>query len=290
MLLVEFNTDGAVVAAEDVGEDKAVLQAGEQAVGKDEIVDAPAHVFLSGVVHIAPPGVFHPIGVEGAEAVGKAGGQQVGEFAPFFVGKAGGEVVGFGVFEVDFFVGHVQVAAIDHRLVLIQPQDVVPQGILPLHPIVQADQLPLGVGCVDAQEVKVLKFQGDGAALVVVLGDPQTVLHRQRLPLGKHGGAGITLLFGAVPVLIIAVGGKVGLPRLHFGFLNAEKVRIRLFKKLGKALVQAGSEAVNVPRDKFHRITSGVLYHLGREIATFAKRTSVIFSNGLWIMRKCLLQ
>ena len=46
--------------------------------------------------------------------------------------------------------------------------------------------------------------------------------------------------------------GKFSLIRLHLGLLYAEKIRVRLGKKLGKALGQAGSESVDVPGYKFH--------------------------------------
>lgn len=40
----------------------------------------------------------------------------MGEVVAFLVGEAGAEAVGFGVGEVDFFVGYIEVAADDDGL------------------------------------------------------------------------------------------------------------------------------------------------------------------------------
>ena len=150
-------------------------------------------------------------------------------------------------------MSHVQIATIDHRLLCIQGTEVFPQGVLPGHTVVQPCQLPLGVGGVDAHQVKILVFQGDGSALRIMLGNSQAVGHGKGLVFGKDSRTGIALLFGAVPILKIALRGKFRLAGLHFGLLQAEEVRIRLGKEIGKALPQAGAEAVNIPRNKFHK-------------------------------------
>ena len=54
--------------------------------------------------------------MQGAEGVGEAGGEQLGEFAAFFVGEARVAAVGLRVFEVDLLMRDVQVAADDDGL------------------------------------------------------------------------------------------------------------------------------------------------------------------------------
>lgn len=66
-----------MVTAHHVGEDKTVPKIGSQAVGQHKVVDAPAHILLSGVVYIAPPGIKHSIGIQRAEGIDKAAGKKL---------------------------------------------------------------------------------------------------------------------------------------------------------------------------------------------------------------------
>ena len=88
-----------------------------QLFGDHEIVDAPACVRSAGVSDIAPPAVFAGfIRIEMAEAVDETGAEQLGELAALLVGEAGVFMVGLGVFEVDFLMRDVQIAAENDRL------------------------------------------------------------------------------------------------------------------------------------------------------------------------------
>ena len=49
---IDHESDGAVVAAEDLVLDKAVGNLGEEPVGDDEVVDAPSGVAFAGLEHI----------------------------------------------------------------------------------------------------------------------------------------------------------------------------------------------------------------------------------------------
>jgi recombination protein RecA len=57
--------------------------------------------------------------------------------------KAGGEMIGFRILEVDFFVSHVQISAINHGFVLVEFHHVLAQSIFPSHSIVKASQFAL---------------------------------------------------------------------------------------------------------------------------------------------------
>ena len=150
-------------------------------------------------------------------------------------------------------MGHIQIAAVDHRLFLIQLHQVGAQIVLPLHPIVDAGQPLLGVGGVDVHQIKLRVFQRDGPALVAVLLRPDAVAHAQRRLLAVAGGAGIALFLGTVKILGVALRLKFRLPGLALGLLQAEDVRIQRGKTLGKALFQHRPQAVHVPADEFHR-------------------------------------
>ncbi len=56
-MLGEVDGDGAVVGAEDVGEDFGLGEAVGEGVGDAEVVDAPADVALACAGAVGPPGV-----------------------------------------------------------------------------------------------------------------------------------------------------------------------------------------------------------------------------------------
>ena len=224
------------------------------AAGNDKVINAPARVLLPGVEAVAPPAVLHLIRVQQAEAVGKACVQQFGHLAALLIGKACTHVVGLVVFDVDLPVGHVQIAAQDHRLLRVQRQQVGPEGILPLHAVVQPLQAVLAVGGVAVHQIEPRVFQCQHPALVVVLLDADAHSHGQRHLTAPACRAGVALFLGRIGVLGVAVRGKVGLTGLHLGLLHREDVGVQLRKALGKAVGQAGAQAVDVPADEFHAL------------------------------------
>ena len=74
----------------------------------------------------------------------------------------------------------------------------------------------------------------------------------QRGVLRKNSGAGVAFLFGGVPELQIAWKIEADLLRLKLGFLQTEEIGMQRFKTICKALLHAGAQAVDVPRDKTH--------------------------------------
>ena len=82
---------------------------------------------------------------------------------------------------------------------------------------------------------------------MVMLIHTHTAYHFQRLAFGKQGCTTVALLFGAVPVLLIAVTIHLCLSRLHLSLLQTEHVRIQCMENILKALAQAGTQAVYIP-------------------------------------------
>ena len=116
-----------MVTAHYFGKNTAILYLVHDSLGYNEIVDSPPDVLFTSVIHIAPPGILHLFGIERAEGVAKTALEQFGKFAPFLVRKACAEMVCFRVFEVDFLVGNVKVAAVDYRFFLVKRLDIIPQ-------------------------------------------------------------------------------------------------------------------------------------------------------------------
>ena len=54
---IQFQAHGAVVGAKNIGVDGGIGDPILHPVGDQKVVDAPAGVLLSGLEHIAPPGV-----------------------------------------------------------------------------------------------------------------------------------------------------------------------------------------------------------------------------------------
>ena len=201
---------------------------------------------------VAPPAVLHLIRVHHPEAVGKPGRQQLGHLGPLLVGKACAHPVGLCVLDVHFGVGYVQVAAQDHRLFRVQPQQVGAEGVLPGHAVVQPLQPVLAVGGVAVHQIKARVFQREHPAFVVMLLQPDAGGHGQRHLPAPAGRAGVALFLGRVCIFCVALRGKIRLTGLHLGLLYRENIGVQRGKAVGKAVGQAGPQAVHIPADEFH--------------------------------------
>jgi len=104
-----------------IGQNLRLPYAGNQAFTYDKVIQPPPYVSLPRIAHVAPPTVgILPVRIQAAEGIHKAAGQQPGHLGALLVGKAGAQTVGACVFDVDFLMGYVQVAAQDHRLFGVQ--------------------------------------------------------------------------------------------------------------------------------------------------------------------------
>ena len=220
----------------------------KEAVAHEPIVDAPASVFLTRLEAVAPPriDVAH-IRIAGAPCVGEARREELGEFAAFFVGKAGIHPVGLGVLEVDFLMSHVHVTTYQYGLLRVECHEILAEGVVPCHTVVETSQPVLCIWGIDGDDVEVLVFQRDDTSFVVVFIYAHTINDAQRLVLGEDGGTGVALLVGVVPVALIALEGDVQLALLHLCLLQTEEISIETAKDVAEALTIAGTQAVDIP-------------------------------------------
>ena len=144
-------------------------------------------------------------------------------------------------------MGHVQIAAVDHRLLGVQLHEIGADIVLPRHAVVQPRQLILGVGGVAADQIEVLELRRDDPSLVAVYVIPEVVGHGQGLAACEHGGAGVARLVGAVPEAVVALQRKGCLLRAHLRLLQADDIGVRQCAEIQKALIQTGPQAVDVP-------------------------------------------
>ena len=86
-----------MVASHNLVHNKAVLDTFKESFRNDEIINAPAYVFCSRPVHIAPPRIQHGIGVKASERILKATFEQLGELASLLVGESCAEMICFWI-------------------------------------------------------------------------------------------------------------------------------------------------------------------------------------------------
>jgi len=201
---------------------------------------------------VAPPAVLYLVRVEGTETVRKASRQQLGHLGPLLVGKAGAHPVGLGVLDIHFGMSHIQVAAEDDRLFCVQPQQVGPEIVFPLHPVIQPLEAVLAVGGVAVDKIELRIFQRQHPALVVMLVDANARRHGQRLGPAPAGRAAVALFLRRVSIFCVAFRRKIRLARLHLGLLYREDVGVQRGKACGEIVGQAGPQAIDVPADEFH--------------------------------------
>ena len=204
-----------------------------------------------------------------AEGVGETGAEQRSEFGTFFIGETGVTAVGLRVFQVDFLMSHVEVAAKNHRLFGIELLEVGSKVVFPLHAIVESAQFVLRVRHIGGHQIEVGHLKRDYASLVVVKVDADAIAHAQRCVAGEDCRARIAFFVGIVPIRLIALEVQVKLSGLHFGFLKAEEVGIELLECVLKSFSHTGTKPVHVPRYEFHNcyvknvfvINNGLTFH-----------------------------
>ena len=145
---------------------------------------------------------------------------------------------------------HVQVAADDNGLLCVERFQVCTESVLPVHPVGKAGQFPLGVGRIARHKIERLKFQRDHAPFrreAELRLIRQAIADRKRRDACEHRRAGISLLHGAVPILLVALKRKLDLVRLELCLLQGDDIRIDDAEKFFKPFPQTGTKAVYIP-------------------------------------------
>ena len=194
--------------------------------------------------------------MQGAERVGEAGVQQLLKLCALFRAEAGVADVALRVFQVDLGRCNVHVAADHDRLVPVERADELAERIVPLHPVFQPAQTVLRVRRVDAHKIKLRVFGCDDTALQIVLRQTEVILHVERLGLCEEGSAGVALLLGAAPVLVIPRQLERDLTGLELRLLQAEDVGVQRAERVREALGHTGAQSVDIPGYKSHFVSS----------------------------------
>ena len=99
-----------------------ILQAFLQRLRYKEIIDAPPRIFGSGAEPIRPPGISpFFIGIKMPECIYKTGFRQLRKFSPLFIRKSRIFSVCLRIFQIDLFMGYIQIPAENNRFFCFQP-------------------------------------------------------------------------------------------------------------------------------------------------------------------------
>ena len=163
-----------MVGSVDVREDRGGDESLGQCLGDPEIVDAPSDIPLAGTGAVRPPRVgFARVRVEMPEGIDESGLDEFGELAALLVAEPGIVAVLLRSGQVDLFVGHIQIAAEDERFTrLPEVDEVIAEGVVPLHAVIDPLQTVLGVGGVDIDQLEILELGAEDATFRVVALDP----------------------------------------------------------------------------------------------------------------------
>lgn len=187
--------------------------------------------------------------MEEAERVGEAGIEQRRELSALFVGEVGVEVIGLRVFEVDFLVRHVEVAAGHYGLLGIELEKIGAEVVVPFHAVVKAAEPVLRVRSIDVHQEEILQFNGDDTPFVVMSVDAHAESDRERRGTQEDSRARVALLVCIVPERPVTIKADTDLPRLQLGFLQTDNVGIKARKGFLKTFLATGTQTVDVPRD-----------------------------------------
>lgn len=156
-----------MIRAQDGGTNDVVLDVLHEALGDEEVVQAPADVLGSGVVHVAPERVgAGQLRIEVTECVDEAQRQQLGEPITLLLSEAGVLLVRLRIRQVHFLMGNIHVTSDYHRLLLVQLLDVGVEDVVPFQALVQGHQTATRVDDVDGNDEELFELGGDHALLV----------------------------------------------------------------------------------------------------------------------------
>ena len=182
-----------------------------------------------------------------SEGVGESVVEPCCKLTPFLVGESGVHTVGFGIFQVNLLVCHVEVATHYHRFLLVESLDICEEIVFPSHSVVKTLESVLRIRHIHAHEIELLHLQCDDTSLVVVLVDTYTICHAQRIMACIYSRTRVAFLVGIVPIRCIALKFEVELSSLHLCLLQAEKVSVELFEYVAEPFSYASSQSVYIP-------------------------------------------
>src|SRR3989344_6749355 len=118
-LFTDFQGNGAVVRARDVGVYPGRPNLGRQDLAHEEIVYTPAHVAGTGIGEMRPPTVMPVAFGENTECVHESGLDNRIDALPFFLGETMFALICLRIGQIVCRVRHIEVSAENNRLFLL---------------------------------------------------------------------------------------------------------------------------------------------------------------------------
>src|SRR5216684_1747175 len=216
-LCIERDADRAMIAAHDGGMDLGALHRVAQMPRHENVVDSPPDVPRPRIGEMAPPRVVPVTLGEQPEGVDEPRIHEILESLTFFIREALLAAIRFGVGQIELGMRHIEVAAKNDRLGLLQLLAIGEESRIPvLEAQRQAAEVVLGVRRVNRHDIEFLEFRRHDPALLGAVAlqfvgkrealrklERKAVDDGQRLLLGENRGTGITLLHGGIPVLAV---------------------------------------------------------------------------------------
>jgi len=246
----ESNPHGTMVGTKDFRENESFSQGRSKIIRDNEIIDPPANVPLTGSGSIRPPGIGGgSLRVKVAEGVDESGPEKFAHSFAFLVGETRVPAIGFGIGQINFLVGHVEVAAKSNGFLPSElakiPAEIRIPGIVA---VPQAGEVPLGIGNVNVHDVETIELASDHTPFANVRTVGKVHAHGKWFLLGEHRRAGVTFLVRKMitpkRITEIILGNHL---RIQFHFLQAEDVGRTLPDEFVKTLGTTSPEAVHVP-------------------------------------------
>ena len=127
-----------MIGTENIGVNICRNNLALQIFAHDKIVNAPTGILFARLEAITPPGIylFHTRMLV-TPGVYKARSQKLIEFSAFFVGKARIAAIGFGIFQVNFRMGHIEVATSNDRFFSLECTEIIAPCVIPLHTVIK---------------------------------------------------------------------------------------------------------------------------------------------------------
>ena len=138
----QFYSHRAVVGSQGFRPDEGMGQTGTQPLGNHEVIQTPSDIPSPGPRHEAPPGIMAPILFEFSKCIHKTSLKHGLETAPFLRREPMVALVGFGVGQVQFGMGHIKITTINNRFLSLQFLEKLEEIPIPHLSVFQSAQVP----------------------------------------------------------------------------------------------------------------------------------------------------
>lgn len=242
-----------MITAGNVRKNASALETRAKRSRDQKVIQPPTDIPRARRAHRTPPRVMAAALFKFPERIHKTRVHESVKTGAFFGSEAMVLHIGLGIREINLRMRHVQVTAPHDRLFSLQHLEKFQEIPIPLLPILEPRQLPLGIGGVNIDEEEILILGGENPAFLVMFRDREMRRDFQRPVLREDRGAGVALFHSAIPISRVMRGPELfDLLRRTLGLLETEDVWFLGGEEFEKILFQHSPQAVHVPGNELH--------------------------------------